>query len=181
MSFHDDESHQEEGVLLNLDALLKSVMFSPPSVLPLLFSPSLAPWCHQAPPQVILPSAASVALLPFRWLLVIKPDPWAWCVPKVQSPLLCAHPFLFLPFHSYYTLVSTGLQVFEHSLAFVWSALPSPTHLVVLNAPSSGKNTLPSLSWTRPSCSGSKMIFSIFHSIISHNVILTSLLPGLPE
>lgn len=54
--------------------------------------------CHQAPPQFILPSAASVALLPFRWLLVIKPQALGMMCPY-RCSLLCAvpTPFYFCP------------------------------------------------------------------------------------
>lgn len=66
-----------------------------------------------------------------------------------QSHLHCTHPSLLLPYHSSYTDICSGLQAFGHAVTIVQSGLHSSSHLVGLNAVSSGKPSLPSLFWMR--------------------------------
>lgn len=171
-----DSTHQEDRVILNLDAPLKSVMFSLPSVSPLEFSPSSAPGFSSCLMQFILHSAASVAFPLLRQILKIKPR-FLSIVPLDGAGSSVLYPPLPTPAPSQplHSIISCSFYTFGCTAAFVQFGLSSSTRLVDLNAPSlEAFSALPLLDGGL-SCCGSKKTFSIFHSIISHVVILASL------
>lgn len=155
-------------------------MFSPPSVSPLLFSPSSAPGLLSGPTTVHSPLSSQCGPPTIQMFPRDKaPTPGHDVSLQVQSPLHCAHPFLLLTCHSCYT--PSFPPVFRPlNILLPLSGLVCLLLLILL-LPPLGRLLCPPSSGLGPSCSGSKKMFSIFHSIISHKVILASLLPGLPE
>lgn len=133
-----DSTHREDGVILSLDALLKSVTFSLPSVSPLEFSfPSArdfrhAPCSSFSTQQPVWPSHYSDGSS--------YNAPIPECGVSVQCRLVRSVPALptSAPSQPLRSIVSSGLQSFGCATALVWSGLPSPTRLVSLNALSSG-------------------------------------------
>lgn len=137
-------------VILHLDAPLRFVTFSLPSVLWLRFSLSSAPGLPSCPTTVHSPLSSQCGCPTIQMLLTKKsPDSWTWCVHVAQSHLHCTRPSLLLPHRSSSTDVSSGLQAFGCAAAIVRSGLHSSPHSAGLNAAFSGKPSLPSLFWMR--------------------------------